>query len=806
MSALLAFTTLPSATVALAESLQSSGEESTESFTDERDDEGLDDDPIAEEAEEEESEGNDGEDELFPDTDPKEKVYVPEEKAGESESLIDKTEETESETESDQEVTESESEEAEGGTEGTAGAEETVNEPDAEEDADAEDGIAVIAENEPTDNNEAREAVRTIAGIRIEDDIFENGDLIARIYDENKQEITDHSGLKFVWYRSVERGLGTNADPEKIQWEKVVDDEALDKDDNYGDSQADINVARDQGGLHWYYAEVFDENGKLLISGKSEAQYVDYAMELLNGSFEEPLVSSGGHKGNHQFLQDEVPHWSSTSLDKEHNEPAIEIAEYSAKSTIYGTNKNHNGGADTGIYATGSQDTSGNQFAEINANTEGSLYQDVLTAPGASLNWSLYHRARTGDGSDTIIQTAQTNTMYVVIMSGVDARKVLAGVSSGSQQKVLTDMLDTVVAGGTYAENVKYKLVAGNEKGQTVTVTAWLVSTTNLRAQGDWTHYTGSYNVPEGQYVTRFFFVAKKGTGSRSMGNLIDKVEFSEKMSYHIDYYIKDKDTDANYVLQSKLSEGGIGVEPYTHITPASLESLKQQGYSLVGSVTGTATGGTEDIKFQEVTQDHLTVAPRATYLSLYLVKAVDWTELVPATTDWAELEESHPSQERDWAELEESHPSQERDWAEIGPGYRDWAEIGPGYRDWAEIGPGYRDWAEIGPGYIDWTDIEPDDPVYDLTDIGPAAPIYDWTDIEPDDPIYDWTDIGPALTVDKPEGKITSTDIIKTGDENRPLPWILVIAAIAVIEIYAEIYYRKEFKGGRDERSKDDE
>ena len=36
----------------------------------------------------------------------------------------------------------------------------------------------------------------------------------------------------------------------------------------------------------------------------------------------------------------------------------------------------------------------GTQFAELNANEPGALYQDVLTTPGAKLYWQLYHRGR----------------------------------------------------------------------------------------------------------------------------------------------------------------------------------------------------------------------------------------------------------------------------------------------------------------------------------------------------------------------------------------------------------------------------
>ena len=38
----------------------------------------------------------------------------------------------------------------------------------------------------------------------------------------------------------------------------------------------------------------------------------------------------------------------------------------------------------------------GNAFAELNANSAGTLYQDVVTTPGSTMSWTLIHRAREG--------------------------------------------------------------------------------------------------------------------------------------------------------------------------------------------------------------------------------------------------------------------------------------------------------------------------------------------------------------------------------------------------------------------------
>ena len=38
----------------------------------------------------------------------------------------------------------------------------------------------------------------------------------------------------------------------------------------------------------------------------------------------------------------------------------------------------------------------GAQFVEINANSAGTLYQDVVTTSGEKMTWSLEHRGRSG--------------------------------------------------------------------------------------------------------------------------------------------------------------------------------------------------------------------------------------------------------------------------------------------------------------------------------------------------------------------------------------------------------------------------
>lgn len=109
----------------------------------------------------------------------------------------------------------------------------------------------------------------------------------------------------------------------------------------------------------------------------------------------------------------------------------------------------------------------GRQFAELNANVAGTLYQDLQTVPGTTMRWHLKHRGRAG-----------TDTMRVVV---------------GAPGAQLQQSGPTLVTGNT-----------------------------------GWVQYTFTYTIPAGQTTTRFGFQAvSTATGSPSVGNFLDDVVFT---------------------------------------------------------------------------------------------------------------------------------------------------------------------------------------------------------------------------------------------------------------------------------------
>jgi uncharacterized repeat protein (TIGR01451 family) len=203
---------------------------------------------------------------------------------------------------------------------------------------------------------------------------------------------------------------------------------------------------------------------------------------LLNGGFEQPNIPLTG-SGTPPWLQDfqnnrivsykenDVPAWgtianvptSSSSFDYRN---AIELWK----------------GSQTAISTT--KPFEGNQFAEINANTLGRLYQDFVLPAGAVIRWQVAHRGRAGN--DTM------------------------GVYLGS---------------------------ANNE----------LIQSTNTTPNTEWRVYSGVYTVPGGQDITRFALKAISSAGGEGSGNFVDDIRLTAKCPADVKGYKSVKlTTDIN--------------------------------------------------------------------------------------------------------------------------------------------------------------------------------------------------------------------------------------------------------------------
>ncbi|MEM6346751.1 MAG: T9SS type A sorting domain-containing protein [Bacteroidota bacterium] len=207
---------------------------------------------------------------------------------------------------------------------------------------------------------------------------------------------------------------------------------------------------QDGDGIEDIY-DLDDDNDGIPDDLECSGLTTDGVVSVINGAFNDPdvddpvvaYVKSWGSTDKAVLYNDsDVPGWETTATDSK-----IEIWE------------NGFGGV---------QGYTGHQFAEINANQNAALYQDIASTPEGVMTWSFAHRGR---GSRTVD----------------DSMRLLIG-----------------PPGGPYTEEGRFG--------------------TNSSA---WAHYKGTYTVPTGQTTTRFLYEAiSTASGSPGSGNFLDAVRF----------------------------------------------------------------------------------------------------------------------------------------------------------------------------------------------------------------------------------------------------------------------------------------
>ena len=234
-------------------------------------------------------------------------------------------------------------------------------------------------------------------------------------------------------------------------------------------TESKLFVAAD-GARRYYYVEVTDENG---VKHTSEHFQVEYYDSLQNGTFESPDVmrhpdrkswAPDRHTDPSYFIQigngSNGLYWRTTGSDRK-----VEIADGSSAKTAYNTTRR-------------------GQFAELNCEAVGALYQDILTEPGSTLYWGLEHSGRNGE-----------ETMQVIITGTKDLPS------------------NWNPAGQIQTEGVQATITDG--------VDSWKFYTQD---DGE-----GPYVVPEGQYVTRFYFISSGEGLNNTHGNLLDNISFGKE-------------------------------------------------------------------------------------------------------------------------------------------------------------------------------------------------------------------------------------------------------------------------------------
>lgn len=339
------------------------------------------------------------------------------------------------------------------------------------QEAQTEDEAAALAVNDGT-------AVDlTGATVTIEDTIKTDGCLKLKVTDKNGAEITadqlKNAGYMVTWYKDNNKAVSRK---------KVIGDSY-----NMAEDGSWVNVTLDKGAQKTYTVKITAANGNVVLQTASGVK-VDYYDSLQNGSFETPVCTDSYQPYITAETQGIV--WKTTAQDNQ-----IEIVS-TAKTEFKDLSKKWHGMSSA---------AEGLQYAELNANYESSLYQDVLTTPGSAMHWQVAHAARLRNGGNWF---SGTDKMYVVIMA--------------------SDQAENLSKNQSQLKRVAQNLANGNQTIDGVTYTG---ATSHLCTNSDrskWKINTGDYTVPQNQYLTRYFFVsASSAANDPSIGNHLDNVWFS---------------------------------------------------------------------------------------------------------------------------------------------------------------------------------------------------------------------------------------------------------------------------------------
>ena len=252
---------------------------------------------------------------------------------------------------------------------------------------------------------------------------------------------------------------------------------------------------------------------------------------IKNGSFEQPAFDD---KNSPQWDADLVPDWHTTASDQK-----IE----------FGSRRN---GKDA-PQLTGNDKTipDGDQFAELNADEESTLYQYATTVGGNVYEWGLSHRGREGDDHMALIigpkqdekpdkpnNAGKDQFMRMTDWVRQHASDMGVTVSDMGCTQKITVYSKKFAANGGFQNDIGDAFSASPSDVYTEKWNVWIIGTNN-NAWGNYgtnssdyaageLAYSCRYAVPDGQKETVFAFCSySAATYNKTLGNLIDNIHFS---------------------------------------------------------------------------------------------------------------------------------------------------------------------------------------------------------------------------------------------------------------------------------------
>lgn len=371
--------------------------------------------------------------------------------------------------------------------------------------------------------------INRITKVSIKDDIANSGHYVLKITADGNE------------YEGAEAGKLLKENGFTVTWEKggtvvnrlEVTNGVYSREENGGW----VDVVYTDGANLTYTVTIAKDTQSL-----NDSLTVNYNDELKNGGFEDEL-SNGTDQINADTASNLV--WKTTAITG--GQHKIEIGNTKGMTSVYELQANGDKWESVQLsntakaYGCASANT-GDQFAELNAEGAGALYQDVLTKPGQPMNWRFFHRARTRRGDKDQSKS--------VIQSGADTMAMVIAPLELVKDVTTQAQLESLLAKCTNHNGENY--ITKNNKRYTVYVyeaTAAIEDLSGYRKWGQvnwyakystssWTESSDTYKIPDGQYLTRFFFAAistasddDQTNQTKTMGNLLDDVWFSQNVA-----------------------------------------------------------------------------------------------------------------------------------------------------------------------------------------------------------------------------------------------------------------------------------
>lgn len=374
--------------------------------------------------------------------------------------------------------------------------------------------------------------INSITKVSIKDDIANSGHYILNITVDG------------VEYEGADAGMFLHEHGYKVTWKqngavakrKEISNGLFTLEKNGGW----IDVIYTDGANKTYVVTVSNDTEAKSSSGKT----VEYNKRLENGDFEQ-----GGANQTLEGTPGLV--WKTTANDHYIELANIDDGQSYRELQYVGGKWTTNDAVNYGGIAFGATSTPNgtHQFAELNAKQEGALYQDVLTKPGLTMNWKFSHKARTRTNSGSGHGSQNKNVLMPRDNRTADTMAMVIAplelVKDITTQSELEDLLarctnhegpNTINGYGTHGDhNKEYQVYVVYDSSEIKGYSDWNWFDGYYKkynySTSSWKTRSDTYTVPEGQYLTRFFFVAIDTVfqdGDLRVGNLLDDVWFAQ--------------------------------------------------------------------------------------------------------------------------------------------------------------------------------------------------------------------------------------------------------------------------------------